>query len=706
MADPFDTAGADVPGTGQANLGAMMQSPSFWNNLASFGAALSTAANARTPQGFLAYGNGFAGPLGAATQDTMAQAQHNALVRSELAGQAASTQGQQLQNERIGLEMPYMRALAHMQEGMVNQMGGGGLPLASGTPQNDYSFINGSPQATGPETADTGNQPSVISNQPLIVDPKKRPALLQTAVAGTPVPPEVLDGVVSEESGWNANARNAKSGAYGLGGVLPSTAAAPGFGMAPVKMTDLANPANALKFTAQYLYNRGKTMGMTDQDWSDPAKIAAVLAAYHGPATDANGVNGQAYSAAIGERLKAGPSWEVAQNGGTAMPAADAENTPTPQTTGTPQMSGMPTPQQAYQLANQYRQQALMMRMAGFDGSAYEQAANQYMSYALAGPTAAAQGWAKAGPELYVQQNQPRSLRGPGSALVIPGHPEQTIQVPMEVHGVDQNGKPYTYFVNPLDKGAPQAPVAGSPPSAPPGTVMSVPSGLPPGQEELIKGASEEYHDEGKKTYLSAVNTLGWAENMLHSINTLGDNGMLAMGTDANARAEFVKHINTLSSVLGIQPPYDPNKVANWESFNKYTKLAGMQVVNQFFGGSREAASIINSATSAVPNAENTPTGAKLVLSGIRESARQIIDRRTFETNWANTHEGNLIGADVAFNKERPAQMYTRRAISQVEPYSVKTPADASRFLPGTLVRTPDGRVLQVPGSPDLALAK
>lgn len=117
---------------------------------------------------------------------------------------------------------------------------------------------------------------------------------LEQATVGTPIPPDILASLVGAESSWNPQARNPKSGASGLGGVLPSTAADPGYGVAPLAPD--ASPQQQLRFAAQYLAARGKAAGLTDSDWRDPEKAKLALAAYHGPQTDADGVSGQAYA--------------------------------------------------------------------------------------------------------------------------------------------------------------------------------------------------------------------------------------------------------------------------------------------------------------------------------------------------------------------------------------------------------------------------
>lgn len=64
------------------------------------------------------------------------------------------------------------------------------------------------------------------------------------------VPSGLLYSVLGQESSFDPTAYNASSGSYGLAQVLPSTAADPGYGIAPF---DPSNPQASISFGAQYL---------------------------------------------------------------------------------------------------------------------------------------------------------------------------------------------------------------------------------------------------------------------------------------------------------------------------------------------------------------------------------------------------------------------------------------------------------------------
>ena len=144
-----------------------------------------------------------------------------------------------------------------------------------------------------------------------------RQAMLDRATEGTPVPPEVLSKLVGVESSWSPSKKNRDSGASGLGAVLTSTAARPGYGLDPLPPN--ATPQEQLRFSARYLAARGRALGMTDADWKDPQKVSAALSAYHGPTVDANGVGGADYA----RKVLGMPATDTATSLG-AQPATSA----------------------------------------------------------------------------------------------------------------------------------------------------------------------------------------------------------------------------------------------------------------------------------------------------------------------------------------------------------------------------------------------
>ena len=142
------------------------------------------------------------------------------------------------------------------------------------------------------------------------------------------------------------------------------------------------------------------------------------------------------------------------------------------------------------------------------------------------------------------------------------------------------------------------------------------------------------------------------------------------MGSRANARANIAKQFNTIRGLLpndvqDLLPSFDASKVANWEAFNKQTTQLGFALAKQL--GSREAMQIVQSATAAVPNAEQTYWGARLVASSMRQAAQRQIDYHQYVSQLQRQGK-SLLFANDDFNQRHPPQEYTAKALSVVPP--------------------------------------
>ena len=379
---------------------------------------------------------------------------------------------------------------------------------------------------------------------------------------------------------------------------------------------------------------------------------------------------------------------------------------------------GMPTPQQALAKAQQLFAMAQQADVMGYPGMAqtYRTQAQGLQDYGLSAvkPFSTYRGGLTYSP-LYgwVRPGQMTNLQTP-SGSTVPA---------WEVPPINAGAGTVPGSVQPAQIGGAAAPQQGAgraalgpligytPPGsgAQPGAAAAQPlvTKISPGNQKLITELADDYANEGKTTYASAVSTLGWLTQMQQSLNQLnGPNGTgwTSTGTGNEMRMTVLKGINGALQSVGIQG-MDQDAVGGWEELNKATRTAGMQLVKTMFGGSREAATIVQSATASVPGAENSPKGAMRVLNGIQEAANEEADRYIFETNWIQTHDGNLIGAAAAFNQQRSPAMYARRAISGTDPYKVTSADQALKsYLPGTLVQFSNGQIARVPGNPSLTL--
>jgi hypothetical protein len=190
-------------------------------------------------------------------------------------------------------------------------------------------------------------------------------------------------------------------------------------------------------------------------------------------------------------------------------------------------------------------------------------------------------------------------------------------------------------------------------------------SNITPGAQAMRGQAVKQYEKAGEVAQTAQGLSMR-LDMMDHSADVLNTAGWSSTGAGANAKLGAAKSVNSLLQTVGLPPAIDPNKVANWEDLNKETTRAGFDLARTL--GSREAATIVQSSVSAVPGAESTPMGFKLVSSGIRQAIQREKDYYTFATDYAKTHRGNTFGADVEFNKQFPPDLYSKTAVANAIP--------------------------------------
>jgi len=674
MADPFDLANADQPAQGGG------VSPDFWHNLMMFGGGLATAANARNGQGFLTYGGDFSGPFGAALQQTGQQSLETAKTKSSIAAQGADTQGRQIQNQlaALGLPMARLRAQAASDPALLQQLLGGAPQLpqdqSAATPQGGASQAPASFAGGGGSIA---NNPAI---QPIVAAKAQQ--------YGIPLP--LANAYLQQESSFGTN----PAAKGNIGQITFKTANNPGYGMTPLSGADLTDPTKNIDFSLQYLRKAGDQAGV--KNWNDPSQWGIALQAYNGGG-DPNYVQNVARwlpkntQVAGGAAQSTPPSFQVAQAGNGPIPVPQSSGG---SSQGAPQVAqnqpqqgnvvpgqggfspGYITPQQAFQRAEASRQQAIRLQMLGFDATPATQQAAAWQEY---------------GQKQLLQQTQPTTIRGPGSASINPAT-GSVIQSPLEYETTGPDMRKYRITQNAIETGQPYQRPAGVPAWAPPGTLSVTLSEPSPGEHTAVTdAAADAFGEKSRAQYASAAGTVRTMEDMEQQVDRLNAGGpnWYNTGAGAAAKLEFAKTINGLAQSTGLGTgPFDIDKLAAGEDVTKQAKLAGMQVLSTMFGGSKEAASIIHSTQAAVPNIENTPQGFKLLVNGYKEAARWQMDQHAFMTNWYAQHAGNMVGADVAFTQQYRPEMYTRRGISQVQPYEIpgSNPTELKRFLPGTQV--------------------
>lgn len=103
--------------------------------------------------------------------------------------------------------------------------------------------------------------------------------ILQQASQATGIPYNILAAKLRQESNFNPDARGA-AGEIGISQIMPSTAQRPGYGLPPIELSALSDPAQAIPWGARYLAARARAQGVTD--WSRPEQAQRGLAAYNG----------------------------------------------------------------------------------------------------------------------------------------------------------------------------------------------------------------------------------------------------------------------------------------------------------------------------------------------------------------------------------------------------------------------------------------
>ena len=190
-------------------------------------------------------------------------------------------------------------------------------------------------------------------------------------------------------------------------------------------------------------------------------------------------------------------------------------------------------------------------------------------------------------------------------------------------------------------------------------------NGTLPQEQAVAKGQIEEARNQS-----AAANTLQMRlDEMDHQFAQLPKNAFLSPGVGAETRAKIASTVNQYATSFGGQPLFDTNEVAAHENLLKDRFRLGADLAKSM--GGREPGYIVQQAVKANPGTENTPLGYQRITSGLREMAQYQQDRAAFFDDY-NARFGHLNGAQEAFDKLNPPQMYANRAIlSTVDPRAI-----------------------------------
>lgn len=659
MANPFDIS----------ELGAAPET-NGWRSLMLLGANMAAAANARNGQGFLTYGNGFAGPLGAAVGATAQQTEGAQKLRSQLA----------LQREQIGLtgaQADYNRAMVDV--------------LKNPPPAMDFSGMLGGGSGPGPvsSAAPTGQTASTYE-----------------------------DAIFGREGAGN-NPRSSASG-YGqfTNGTFNQflTANQDRYGwMTPEQRAGLRNNPDEMKFATAWLAKQnapvllgagvkpsGQALGMAHylgpqaaaavMKASDDQPIAPLLVNAIGMQLASNYVQanpelGKITAGDLKRRYANVPdptfiSAQHTANGPVlAANSVVSEGPPTPiapqMPQGVPQSipMGMPgggfniSPQQALQAAQQANAYASYWgRFPQFAHMAapYTQMANQLLGIAFAGPKAYQEGMGGLPAKIALEQSKPADLR-PGQARYNP-MTGQWIQSPIMQETVDP--RTGARGVMPIT------------PAMPGESPNFLPTHLAPSQESYQKEQGQvlaKREEAINETAAAAVQNNFLVRQMFN------DSKSWDMGKFADFEGNWRAYLSAFGQSLGIDTPGINKSLGDYQAFQKNAMELTRQAVRQT--SSRAAVQEFEMIQKALPSATMSREGFQLIgdqLQAINNYA--IAKQRGLET-WKQSHP-SPDGFEVEFNsKVTPTAFLIRQMESTPE---------GQRNLQNMLAnmaKTPEGKI-------------
>lgn len=189
------------------------------------------------------------------------------------------------------------------------------------------------------------------------------------------------------------------------------------------------------------------------------------------------------------------------------------------------------------------------------------------------------------------------------------------------------------------------------------GTVNQLLMNPNPEAQKLVYNQTGTALDQAQQSQISAQQLDAQLGELGNLANSLPSSGMLAPGAAFDQRLDAMKGINSALTTLGLQP-LDPNNVASAEGMRKLATQLQFAVADQV--KTDPAASTIAKAGQASPSGENTIQGFRRIVGNLQALNKRSEDRYSFLNSWAQSHYGDLTGADATFNKLNPPQKYVQ----------------------------------------------
>lgn len=552
--------------------------------------------------------------------------------------------------------------------------------------------MGGAQAAAAPAAPAAGAMPAAAPQAPAMpgpvgqeaIAPPDLAAIIQTEAERTGIPAAVLTAQIRQESNFNPGAVG-RAGEIGLGQIMPATARAPGFGVAPVEPDALRDPAANVRFTADYLAGRGRAAGVTD--WSDTAQQDRALAAYNGGG-DPNYVQNVRRWMAPGGGASSGdaiPASAPAQGGAPAAPAA------------APQAGGLD------------RQRLVAAALEGMNSQnpMVRENAQQLLRVAQALPQAPQRQFATAAPGSAILDPQTGRVIGQ-----VPQAPDNTITV------VPDPSSPSGF------RNVRRSEAVGQP-------------AVPPGPQVAIDQRGQTAYDQHRGTAL-ATEEADIRASGPRSRQTLARLGTIEQNLErfrSGAMAGTQMRVGQIANALGVpvslleRMGMSPDAVAAGEQIGSVSAqmLQGMLgpggfPAQNFSNADREMLE------RALPGLANTPQGNRLIIGVMRAQAQRQVDISEAWGQWRRQNGSGMESYD-RFTMERLPQITGQDVLAPLlqdafpvnetpaaapgvqadpparaaapggrAPVRVTSPTDARRLPPGTPIQLPDGSIGRVPG--------
>ena len=648
------------------------QSPAFWSNVANFGGNLAVASNARNGQGFLTYGQGAAGPIGAAVLANQQQQQQNPFLAAELQRARLGNQSASMQNQLTQMRMPLEQA----QTAALTNLYKNGLPGVGTTPDQ------GGAATGGTAAAPSGGVPSTAPQQQRIkgFEGGDYSAMNSGGYAGaySMGTAALADaGVYKPAPGENLN-NNEWKGTINVAPYKPTTIA--GF---------LANPAMQDAAYGTHMQNVDKQIKTLGLDQYVGQTVGGV------PITSEDLQNGVHFAGAgnMQNWLQSGGKTPWKDGNGVTIPQglAAMRGTP-PQTAGTGQPQQGGADQNATAQANHYYALAQQSALLNPTLSAtYKDMGDKWFDVAQTGPKAGAAANAEApaalrrsgfqtdnkgnlspipgGPAdpayvgqkaaaeaLAKAQNENISLRGPGSAAVS-GSGRVIAQIPEHFSRTNPDGSVTEFWAQPLEGATPggrASPAGPAQPGGPasgaaqPGSAGPAASGLPapftskisPLTEDFLKGRGEDLAKQFHEIDTSAEA----AKETSYQIDNMRQASLnFPMGAWADYEQGLRTNLAAAGKTMGLDTSSLDNPSANYQAFGK---AAGQLVRSAMHETGGRAAAEYSMIQKSLPAPTNVQEGFNTVADQIQGVADYHVARQKF----AQTYRGNPQDFNVAFN--------------------------------------------------------